>query len=216
MPAASGWSTGSIRPCPGFALFTFFLCHFRLLLPEPAARGYETSKLLNGIATEADVTTDLYVTSDPCFSTGFSRAPMSRAGCSCRRYQQEHFASNTFLPFLLRTPHPMLIVPHLGLPRALSKTLGAHDYGSPYARSGLKYPVLVHLRCGNMRHFSCPRMRYQASGVCASLALQGRPRASYMETASPIRDSAFAKSPDRPRSRSIWANHSRATGWRWR
>ena len=41
------------------------------LLPKPAARGYETSKLLNWIAAEADVTTDLYVTSDPCFSTGF-------------------------------------------------------------------------------------------------------------------------------------------------
>jgi hypothetical protein len=41
-------------------------------LPEPAARGYETSKLLNGIAAVEDVTTDLYVTSDPCFSTGFT------------------------------------------------------------------------------------------------------------------------------------------------
>ena len=42
------------------------------LLPEPAARGYEISKLLNEIGAVADVITDLYVTSDPCFSTGFS------------------------------------------------------------------------------------------------------------------------------------------------
>jgi hypothetical protein len=42
------------------------------LLPEPAARGYEISKLLNEIAAVADVITDLYVTSDPYFSTGFS------------------------------------------------------------------------------------------------------------------------------------------------
>jgi len=38
--------------------------HGRLLLPKPAAQGYETNQLLNGIAAKADVTTDLYVTSD--------------------------------------------------------------------------------------------------------------------------------------------------------
>jgi hypothetical protein len=43
----------------------------KLLLLELAAQGYEKNKLLNGIAAKADVTTDLYVTSDPCFSTGF-------------------------------------------------------------------------------------------------------------------------------------------------
>jgi hypothetical protein len=31
---------------------------------KPAAQGYETSQLLNGIAAKADVTTDVYVTSD--------------------------------------------------------------------------------------------------------------------------------------------------------
>jgi len=60
-----------VPPLP--LLFLILLCAtLRLLLLEPAARGYETSKLLNGIATEADVTTDLYVTSDPRFSTGLS------------------------------------------------------------------------------------------------------------------------------------------------
>jgi len=48
-------------------------------LPEPAARGYETGKLLNGIAAEAAVTTDLYATSDPCLSTGFSSS--TNVGC---------------------------------------------------------------------------------------------------------------------------------------
>ena len=55
------------------------LCFFRTLLdhlgsplPEPAARGYEASRLLNEIAAVADVITDLYVTSDPCFPSGFS------------------------------------------------------------------------------------------------------------------------------------------------
>jgi hypothetical protein len=33
---------------------------------------YGISKLLNEIAAVADVITDLYVTSDPCFPTGFS------------------------------------------------------------------------------------------------------------------------------------------------
>jgi hypothetical protein len=47
---------------------------------------------------KADVTTDLYVTSDPCFSTGFLRAPVSAAGCSCCRYQQEHFLSKRVPP----------------------------------------------------------------------------------------------------------------------
>ena len=42
------------------------------LLLKLAARGYETSKLLNEIAAIADVITDLYVTSDPCLSTSFS------------------------------------------------------------------------------------------------------------------------------------------------
>ncbi len=42
------------------------------LLPKPMAWGYETSKLLNGIAAWADVTTDLYVTQDPSLSTGLS------------------------------------------------------------------------------------------------------------------------------------------------
>jgi hypothetical protein len=43
--------------------------HYPLL--GPAARGYVTSKLLNGIAAGADVITDLYVTSDPRLTTGF-------------------------------------------------------------------------------------------------------------------------------------------------
>jgi hypothetical protein len=70
-PAASGCITGSIRQLP-FALLLVFLTMTGSLLPEPAARGYEISKLLNEIAAVADVITDLYVTSDPCFSTGFS------------------------------------------------------------------------------------------------------------------------------------------------
>src|SRR4051794_21392206 len=73
IPAASGFSTGSMRAPPLPLLFLLLLCAtLRLLLPEPAARGYETSKLLNGITAEADVTTDLYVTSDPRLSTGLS------------------------------------------------------------------------------------------------------------------------------------------------
>jgi hypothetical protein len=47
-----------------------FLAITGSLLPAPEARGYEESKLLNEIAAGADVITDLYVTSDPCFSTG--------------------------------------------------------------------------------------------------------------------------------------------------
>ena len=42
----------------------------QVLLPEPAARGYETSKLLNGIATEVDVTTDLYANLRPTLIDG--------------------------------------------------------------------------------------------------------------------------------------------------
>ena len=61
---------GSIRLL-ALLLFTIFLAISGSLLLEPVARGYETSKLLNWIAAEADVTTDLYVTSDPCLSTGF-------------------------------------------------------------------------------------------------------------------------------------------------
>src|SRR5260370_24622803 len=38
--------------------------HLSLPLLGPAARGYESSKLLNGIAAVADVITDLYVTSN--------------------------------------------------------------------------------------------------------------------------------------------------------
>ncbi len=68
------------------------------LLLGSAAQGYETSKLLNGIAALADVTTDLYVTSGLCLSTGFLRAPMSDAGCSCRRCQQHHWRRSMFLP----------------------------------------------------------------------------------------------------------------------
>jgi hypothetical protein len=45
------------------------LSHHRLLLLE-TARGYETSKLLNGIAAVADVVTDLSVTSDPTLNNG--------------------------------------------------------------------------------------------------------------------------------------------------
>ena len=55
-------------------LFLMLLCAtLGLLLPEPAARGYETSKLLNGIATEADVTTDLYVNLRPTLIDGLLR-----------------------------------------------------------------------------------------------------------------------------------------------
>jgi hypothetical protein len=71
-------------------------------LPKPAARGYETSRLLNGIAAKAHVTTDLYVTSDPCFSTGFliehqyrPRA-VAAAGTGCTIVYR-----NPFLWFLL-------------------------------------------------------------------------------------------------------------------
>jgi hypothetical protein len=61
--------------------FTFnLLCHGKLLLLEPAARGYKKSKLLNGIAAEANVTNDLYVTSDPCLSTGFSKSTNVQCG----------------------------------------------------------------------------------------------------------------------------------------
>jgi hypothetical protein len=70
-PAASGCITGSIRQLP-FALLLVFLAMTGSLRPEPAARGYEISKLLNEFAVVADIVTDLYVTSDPCFSTGFS------------------------------------------------------------------------------------------------------------------------------------------------
>jgi hypothetical protein len=60
-------------------LLLIFLAMTGPLLPEPAARGYETSKLLNGITAKAVVTTDLYVTSDPCFSTGFRSS--TNVGC---------------------------------------------------------------------------------------------------------------------------------------
>jgi len=49
-----------------------FLAITGSLLLGPAARGYESSKLLNGIAAVADVITDLYVTSDPRLTTGSS------------------------------------------------------------------------------------------------------------------------------------------------
>jgi hypothetical protein len=55
-----------------FRLAICFLCHRGSILLKPAARGYEVSKLLNEIAAEADVITDLYATSDPRLSTGFS------------------------------------------------------------------------------------------------------------------------------------------------
>src|SRR5271170_6004608 len=57
------------------------ISHRGSFLPERAAQGYEKCKLPNGIAAIADVTTDLYVISDPRLTTGSECAPVSkRAG----------------------------------------------------------------------------------------------------------------------------------------
>jgi hypothetical protein len=70
-PAASGCITGNIRP-PDFPLLLLFLAISGSPLLGPAARDYQLSKRLNGIAAVADVITDLYVTSDPRLTTGSS------------------------------------------------------------------------------------------------------------------------------------------------
>jgi hypothetical protein len=57
---------------------------------------------------EADVTTDLYVTSDPRLTTGSASAPMSAPGCSCRMLQRIQYALPLFIPSLLGRPHQML------------------------------------------------------------------------------------------------------------
>ena len=57
-PAGSGCNTGNIR-LPPLLFCALFLAISDSLLLGSAAQGYETSKLLNGIAAVADVTTDL-------------------------------------------------------------------------------------------------------------------------------------------------------------
>lgn len=109
MPAASACNIGSIRLLP-WPFSVLFLAMWGSLPLEPAARGYEASKFLDGIAAAADVTTDLCVTSDPCFPTGFSRAPMSAAGYGCHRRQQHHYLPKRVPPVPAGTPHPMLSV----------------------------------------------------------------------------------------------------------
>src|SRR4051794_27312315 len=66
----------ALEACARLPCLCSFSCCFvpllgsfcRNLRPEVT----RTSKLLNGITAEADVTTDLYVTSDPRLSTGLS------------------------------------------------------------------------------------------------------------------------------------------------
>src|SRR4051812_17907673 len=65
-----GGALAEFGQCPWFCLFAYYVVPLQVLLPEPAARGYETSKLLNGIATEVDVTTDLYANLRPTLIDG--------------------------------------------------------------------------------------------------------------------------------------------------
>jgi hypothetical protein len=67
----TAYCDGNIRPLD-FPLLLLFLAISGSPLLGPAARGYELSKLLNGIAAVADVITDLYVTSDTRLTTGSS------------------------------------------------------------------------------------------------------------------------------------------------
>jgi hypothetical protein len=89
----------------GFAFSPITLCHLQVLLPEPAARGYETSKLLNGIATEVDVTTDLYANLRPTLIDGLRVEHQCRvravAAAGSGGY---YFVPNPFICFLVGMP----------------------------------------------------------------------------------------------------------------
>jgi hypothetical protein len=99
-----------------FALLLAVLRHCRLLLLEPAAREYDANKLLNEIAAENGVITDLYVTPNPCFPSGADEhqcrlRAVAAAGSSgtivaCRPFISRLLgAANLGFPLLIPTIH---------------------------------------------------------------------------------------------------------------
>src|SRR3982751_5779388 len=70
MPAASGWSTGRIRPV--LFVLPFPLLRWAISGPSAGTRGsrLREEQLLNGIVTEVDVTTDLYANLRPTLIDG--------------------------------------------------------------------------------------------------------------------------------------------------
>jgi hypothetical protein len=77
--------------------------HRRLLLLELRPGVTSRTNSRTGSPHEADVTTDLYVTSDPRLTTGSASAPMSTPGCS-RMLQRIQYALLLFIPSLLGRP----------------------------------------------------------------------------------------------------------------